>query len=83
LKVPEQCSVIGFDDVPLSLLATPPLTTVRQPMEGMGSLAVNVIMEGINANLEKREISIARHRANPELVIRESTRAAALSGADD
>jgi len=44
---------------------------------------VNVIMEGINANLEKREVSIARHRANPELVIRESTRAAALSGADD
>src|SRR3984893_18554333 len=83
LKVPEQCSVFGFDDVPLSLLATPPLTTVRQPMEGMGSLAVNVIMEGINANLEKREVSIARQQANPELVIRESTRAAALSGADD
>src|ERR1700675_1485800 len=83
LKVPEQCSVIGFDDVPLSLLATPPLTTVRQPMEGMGSLAVNVIMEGINANLEKREISIGRHRTNPELVIRESTRAATLSSTDD
>jgi LacI family transcriptional regulator len=83
LKVPEQCSVIGFDDVPLSLLAAPPLTTVRQPLEAMGGLAVNVIMEGVNANLEKREVSIARHRTNPELVIRESTRAAALSGADD
>ena len=83
LKVPEQCSVIGFDDVPLSLLTTPALTTVRQPLEAMGSLAVNVIMEGVNANLEKREVSIARHRTNPELVIRESTRAAALSGADD
>jgi len=83
LKVPEQCSVIGFDDVPLSLLATPPLTTVRQPMEAMGNLAVNVIMEGINASLEKREVSIARHRTNPELVIRESTRAAVLTDADD
>jgi hypothetical protein len=49
----------------------------------MGSLAVNVIMEGVNANLEKREVSIARHRTNPELVIRESTRAAALTGADE
>lgn len=83
LKVPEQCSVIGFDDVPFSLLATPSLTTVRQPLEAMGGLAVNVIMEGVNANLEKREVSIARHRTNPELVIRESTRAVALSGADD
>jgi LacI family transcriptional regulator len=83
MKVPEQCSVIGFDDVPLSLLAAPPLTTVRQPLEAMGDLAVNVIMEGVNANLEKREVSIARHRTNPELVIRESTRATALSGADD
>jgi LacI family transcriptional regulator len=83
VKVPEQCSVIGFDDVPLSLLAAPPLTTVRQPLEAMGGLAVNVIMEGVNANLEKREVSIARHKTNPELVIRESTRAAALTGADD
>jgi DNA-binding LacI/PurR family transcriptional regulator len=65
------------------LLAAPPLTTVRQPLEAMGGLAVNVIMEGVNANLEKREVSIARHRTNPELVIRESTRAVALSGADD
>src|ERR1700726_1358231 len=83
LKVPEQCSVIGFVHVPLSFLAAPPLPTIRQPLEAMGSLAVNVIMEGVNANLEKREVSIARHRTNPELVIRESTRAAALSGADD
>lgn len=83
VKVPEQCSVIGFDDVPFSLLAAPPLTTVRQPLEAMGGVAVNVIMEGINANLEKREFSIARHRTNPELVIRESTRAAVLTGSDD
>ena len=83
VKVPEQCSVIGFDDVPLSSLAAPSLTTVRQPLEAMGSLAVNVVMEGVNASLEKRDGNIVHHQANPELVIRESTRDASSSGADD
>jgi LacI family transcriptional regulator len=83
IKVPEQCSVVGFDDVPLSALAMPSLTTVRQPLEAMGSLAVNMVMDGVNAGLEKREWSVARHQPHPELVIRDSTRAASLSGADD
>jgi len=83
VKVPEHCSVVGFDDVPLSALSAPSLTTVRQPLEAMGNMAVNIVMEGINAGLEKREWSIARHKMNPELVIRDSTRAAALTGADD
>jgi len=83
VKVPEQCSVVGFDDVALSALSAPSLTTVRQPLEAMGNMAVNIVMEGINAGLEKREWSIARHKMNPELVIRDSTRAAALTGADD
>src|ERR1700737_2992974 len=55
IKVPEQCSVTGFDDVALSSLSAPSLTTVRQPMEAMGGLAVNIVMDGINATLEKRE----------------------------
>jgi DNA-binding LacI/PurR family transcriptional regulator len=83
LKVPEQCSVTGFDDVAASSLAAPPLTTVRQPMEAMGAAAVNIIMEGINASLEKREWNIVSHKMHPELVIRDSTRAVTLGGADD
>ena len=83
VKVPEQCSVIGFDDVPLSALAAPSLTTVRQPLEAMGDLVVNVVMEGVNASVEKRDWNIVRHKTNPELVIRESTRAASLAGSDD
>jgi LacI family transcriptional regulator len=81
LKVPEHCSVVGFDDVPFSAMAAPSLTTVRQPLEAMGSLAVNTVMEGINAGLEKRDWSISRHKVSPELVIRDSTMAAALTGA--
>ncbi len=83
VKVPEQCSVTGFDDVALSALAAPSLTTVRQPMEAMGGLAVNIVMEGINATLEKRDWSVVNQKMNPELVIRDSTRAVSLAGADD
>jgi LacI family transcriptional regulator len=83
VKVPEQCSVTGFDDVAPSFFSAPSLTTVRQPMEAMGGLAVNIIMEGINASLEKREWTIANQKMSPELVIRESTRAVSLTGADD
>ncbi len=83
VKVPEQCSVTGFDDVALSALAAPSLTTVRQPMEAMGGLAVNIVMEGINAALEKREWNVVNQKMNPELVIRDSTRAVSLAGADD
>ena len=83
VKVPENCSVVGFDDVPLSSLSAPSLTTVRQPLEAMGNLAVNIVMEGVNAGLEKRDWNISRHKMNPELVIRDSTQAAVLSGSDD
>jgi DNA-binding LacI/PurR family transcriptional regulator len=83
VKVPEQCSVTGFDDVALSALAAPSLTTVRQPMEAMGGMAVNIVMEGINASLEKREWNIVSHKMNPELVIRDSTRAVSRTAADD
>ena len=83
IKVPEQCSVTGFDDVALSSLASPSLTTVRQPMEAMGCLAVNLVMEGINAALEKREWPVVSHKMNPELVIRQSTRAVSLGASDD
>ena len=48
-----------------------------------GELAVNIVMEGINASLEKREWNIVSHKMNPELVIRESTRAVSLAGSDD
>src|SRR5215475_11436328 len=83
IKVPDQCSVIGFDDVALSATAAPSLTTIRQPLETMGNLAVNTILEGINASQEKRDWAISHQRTSPELVIRESTQAVSLSASDD
>ena len=74
VRVPEQCSVIGFDDVATSAIYSPSLTTVRQPMEMMGASAVGIVVDGINAVLEKREIAATHRKVAPELVVRESTR---------
>jgi LacI family transcriptional regulator len=74
IRVPEQCSVIGFDDVATSAIYTPSLTTVRQPMEAMGASAVGIVIDGINAVLEKREMGATHRKVAPELVVRESTR---------
>jgi LacI family transcriptional regulator len=75
LSVPEQCSVIGFDDVAISGLSAPSLTTVRQPLETMGGVAVNIVMEGIKASHENRDWSAVAQKLHPELVIRDSTQA--------
>jgi LacI family transcriptional regulator len=74
LRVPEQCSVIGFDDVAPAALYSPSLTTVRQPMEAMGASAVGIVLDGINGVLEKREVAATHRKVAPELVVRESTR---------
>jgi LacI family transcriptional regulator len=74
IRVPDQCSVIGFDDVATSAIYTPSLTTIRQPMEAMGASAVGVVVDGINAVLEKREVGATHRKVAPELVVRESTR---------
>jgi LacI family transcriptional regulator len=73
-RVPEHCSVIGFDDVAVSALYTPPLTTVHQPMEGMGAMAAGIVVDAINGVIEKRNAGAVHRKLAPELVVRESTR---------
>jgi DNA-binding LacI/PurR family transcriptional regulator len=75
LRVPEDCSVVGFDDVAQASLSAPSLTTVRQPMEAMGSLSVGIVLEAISAAQQKREIPVVRRKIAAELVVRESSRA--------
>ncbi len=75
IKVPEDCSVIGFDDVIPAGLSVPSLTTVRQPMEGLGNAAVAIVLDAINAAIEERESTAVHRLLAPELVVRESTRA--------
>jgi DNA-binding LacI/PurR family transcriptional regulator len=75
--VPEDCSVIGFDDVPHAAVSTPGLTTIRQPMEQMGSLAAEWVVESLDSP-EALEAAVpvlsdTLHLLQPELVVRDST----------
>ncbi len=76
-RVPEDCSVIGFDDVPHASVNTPGLTTIRQPMEEMGSLAAQWVLDSLG---EKEAQPPARPNASellhllpPALIVRDST----------
>lgn len=73
LRVPEDCSVVGFDDVAQAALSVPSLTTVRQPMEAMGSLSAGIVLEAIKAMDEKQDALVVRRKVPAELVVREST----------
>jgi len=75
LRVPEDCSVIGFDDVAQAGLSVPSLTTVRQPMEAMGSLSVGIMLDSIKSVEERRDVLVIRRKIPAELVVRESTSA--------
>lgn len=80
IKVPGQCSVIGFDDIAHSSLLTPSLTTVRQPLAEMGKMAVSIVSEGITAVQAKNKIVAQHRKLGPELIVRDST--CALSSAN-
>ena len=73
LRVPEDCSVIGFDDVAQAGLSIPSLTTVRQPMEAMGAMSAGMVLDAIQAVNQKQEIPVLRRKIPAELVVREST----------
>ncbi len=74
VRVPEQCSVIGFDDIAPAALYAPALTTVRQPMEAMGAAAATLVVEIINAGPEKKPARAIHRKVVPDLIVRESTR---------
>jgi len=69
LRVPEDISIVGFDDIPGAAYANPGLTTVRQPLVKMGQIAAQTVVDLIEGRGEYvPEIAI-----EPEFVVREST----------
>jgi LacI family transcriptional regulator len=69
LRVPEDLSVVGFDDTNLARMASPPLTTVRQPLREMGAAALRTALRLANGEkAESHHIELAT-----ELVVRAST----------
>ena len=75
VSVPDQCSVIGFDDVAPAAVYHPALTTIRQPMEVMGESAATLVIEAINAVIENKSVHPVHRKLAPELIVRESTSA--------
>jgi DNA-binding LacI/PurR family transcriptional regulator len=72
-RVPDDCSVIGFDDVPPAALSTPGITTIRQPMLDMGSLATSLVLSEISPPEEVLTSQNLLHLMSPILVERDST----------
>jgi LacI family transcriptional regulator len=69
LRVPDDVSVVGFDDIQSSAFIHPPLTTVRQPLQKMGEIAARTLLDRIEGRTKYGpEIAI-----EPEFVVRKST----------
>jgi len=69
LRVPQDVSVVGFDDIPGAAFGNPALTTVRQPLLRMGQIAAQTVIERI----EGRGTYVAEIAIEPEFVVRESS----------
>lgn len=69
LWIPDDLSVVGFDDLPLARWAAPPLTTVRQPLEEMGGLAARTIL----SLARRKRLDSPRMELGTRLVVRAST----------
>ena len=72
LHVPNDCSVMGFDDVLPAEVATPSITTIRQPLKEMGREAAERVVQAIRRSAGKVE-RVHLHKPCPELVVRMST----------
>jgi DNA-binding LacI/PurR family transcriptional regulator len=73
-RIPEEVSIVGFDDIPESPYLTPPLTTVRQDFGEVGSRSLLVLIRAIEASAAG-EPPPAGSLVAPELVVRRSTMA--------
>ncbi|NOV97003.1 substrate-binding domain-containing protein [Isoptericola halotolerans] len=68
LRVPEDLSVVGFDNVPESLTTTPALTTVAQPLHEMGAEALRMVLDLLEGSAREQHL-----RLPTSLVVRGST----------
>jgi LacI family transcriptional regulator len=69
LRIPEDLSIVGFDDTQIARMAAPPLTTVRQPLREMGSVALRTALRlAAGEKIDSHHVELAT-----ELVVRGST----------
>lgn len=68
LRVPEDVSVIGYDDIQSASYHVPSITTIRQPLQQMGSVAATLLLQKLSG-----EPTVPLLRVDPDLISREST----------
>ncbi|MDR3708578.1 MAG: LacI family DNA-binding transcriptional regulator [Capsulimonadaceae bacterium] len=71
VRIPQDLSIAGFDDIPQAASTDPPLTTMRQPLTEFGKTAAEVLLSHINDFTEMGQKTILPH----ELIVRSSTAA--------
>jgi DNA-binding LacI/PurR family transcriptional regulator len=76
VRVPDELSVVGFDDIPLAAMVTPPLTTVAAPAELAGRAAVEALLDRLEPGTAQPVAAVQRLPAT--LVVRSSTAPPAL-----
>ncbi len=69
LRVPQDISLVGFDDIALAAYMSPPLTTIAQPKHLLGSIAANILL----ARIAQPELPLRREVLQPNLLLRQST----------
>ena len=70
-RVPEDISIVGFDDIALSELVHPPLTTIRQPIAAMSEMVVDLLIRCVEEGGEPRDENFVQ--VQPQLIVRGST----------
>lgn len=68
-RIPEDMGIVGYDDIELARYMTPPLTTVHQPKDELGELAIDVLIHRMAQPDQQQQ----RVQLTPELVVRGST----------
>jgi DNA-binding LacI/PurR family transcriptional regulator len=69
IRIPEEISLVGIDDLFIAPLLNPPLTTIRQPLKKMAETAVECLV----SRIEGRKREAGSYIFMPELVVRRST----------
>jgi len=68
LRIPQDVSVVGYDDLPLTAYFDPPLTTIHQPIEKFGEIGFQLLLDAVNKPDEPPQTI----RLDPKLIIRET-----------
>jgi LacI family transcriptional regulator len=68
VRIPEDIAIVGFDDLLIAQISTPPLTTIRQPLKEMAEAAYKMVVSQRDETLRRPQKIMFK----PELVVRKS-----------